>query len=132
MSLLHYLKPVGGLPDPRRSLSSSIPAQVIAEANKEVQKVAGSMDGHKCGPYTQYSSTLYAEIAKYACQHGAVVAVQHFLKKLKKPVSESIVKSVKKDYVGRIAKVTKNKRRRRNNSSSSKEVWQKGFARPEY
>ena len=38
MALLCYMKPVGGLPDPRGSLSSSIPTQVIAEANKEVQK----------------------------------------------------------------------------------------------
>jgi len=34
-------KPFGGLLNLRGSLSSSIPAQVIAKANKEVQKVNG-------------------------------------------------------------------------------------------
>lgn len=39
MALLRYLTPIGGLPDPRGSLSSSVPAQAIAEANKAAQKV---------------------------------------------------------------------------------------------
>jgi len=65
------MKPVGGLPDPRGSLSSSMPTEAIAETNKEVQKTAGTMDGGKLGPYKQYSPTLLAEIANYACQHGA-------------------------------------------------------------
>ena len=58
---------------PRGSLSSSIPTQAIVEANKEVQKAVGTADGGKCVPYERYSSTctLRAEIAKYACQHGA-------------------------------------------------------------
>ena len=89
MALLRYMKPVGGLPDPRGSLSSSIPAQVIAEANKEVQKVTGSVDGSKCGPYKRYSSTLHAEIAKYACQHGAAAAARHYSRKLEKTISGS-------------------------------------------
>ena len=33
-----YMKPIDGLPNPKGSLSSSIPYQVIVEANKEVQK----------------------------------------------------------------------------------------------
>lgn len=65
MALLHYLKPVSGLRDPRGSPSSSIPAQAIAEVNKEV---TGIVDGGKRGSYKQYSSTFCAEIAKYACQ----------------------------------------------------------------
>ena len=36
------MKPVGGLPDPRGSLSSAIPSQEIAAANKEVQKESES------------------------------------------------------------------------------------------
>ena len=101
MALLRYMKPVGGLPDPRGSLSSSIPAQVIAEANKEVQKV---MDGSKRGPYKRYSSTLRAEIAKYACQHGAAAAARHYSRKLEKTISESTVKSMKKVYVEELQK----------------------------
>ena len=38
MSLLHYLKPVDGLPDPRGELSAWISSWVIAESNKKVQQ----------------------------------------------------------------------------------------------
>ena len=71
MALLRYLKPVDGLPDPRGSLSSSIPTQAIAEANKEVQKAILSEAGGKRGAYQQYSSTVRSDIGKYACQHGS-------------------------------------------------------------
>ena len=37
MALLHYLKPVDGLPDPRGPLSSHIPSLAIAEANCAVK-----------------------------------------------------------------------------------------------
>ena len=78
MALLRYMKPVGGLPDPRGSLSS-IPSQAIAEANKEVQKATGSAPGGgKRGPYKKYSSALRVEIAKYACQHGAAATARHY------------------------------------------------------
>jgi len=66
MTLLRYMKPTGGLPDPRGSLSSSIPTQAITEAKKEVQKTVGTANRGTHGPYKQYSSTLHAEIAKYA------------------------------------------------------------------
>ena len=38
MALLRYLKPRDGLPDPRGSLSSAMPSQAIAQANREVQE----------------------------------------------------------------------------------------------
>ena len=85
MALLHYMKPVCGFPGPRGALSLSIPTQAIAEANKEVQKTVGTADGGKRGPYKQYSSTLHAEIAKYACQYGAAATTRHYSKKLRKP-----------------------------------------------
>jgi len=69
-----------GLPYPRGLLSSSTPTQVIAEANKEVQKAVGTADGGKRGPYKRYSSTLHAEIAKYACQYGTAATTQHYSK----------------------------------------------------
>ena len=55
MALLHYMKPIDGLPDPRGSLSSCISSQAIAEANKEVQKAKAGGTG-KRGPYTKYSA----------------------------------------------------------------------------
>ena len=80
MALLCYMKPVSSLPGPRGLLSSSIPTQAIAEANKEVQKAVGAADGGKRGPYKQYSSTLRVEIAEYACQHGAAVTAWYYSK----------------------------------------------------
>ena len=91
MALLHNMKPVGGLPDPRGSLSSSIPTQAIAEANKEVHKAVGAADKGKHGPYKWYSSTLRAEIAKYTCQHGVAAIARHYYLKLEKQLSKSTV-----------------------------------------
>ena len=39
MSILSYFKPKDGLSDPKGSLSSILPSQAIALANKEVEKV---------------------------------------------------------------------------------------------
>ena len=39
MSIRSYFKPKDGLPDPKGSLSSILPSQAIALANKEVEKV---------------------------------------------------------------------------------------------
>ena len=78
MALLRYLKPVDGLPDPRGSLSSSIPTQAIAEANKEVQKAILSEAGGKRGAYQKYSPTVRSDIGKYACQHGPAAAARYF------------------------------------------------------
>ena len=91
MTLLCYLKPASGLSDPSESLSSSV-HKVIAEINKKVTKI---MDRNKHDPYKWYCSILRAEIAKYACQHGAAAA-WHYLRKLKKPISKSTVKLIKK------------------------------------
>lgn len=38
MALLHFMKPVDGLPDSRGALSSSVPAQVIAERTKKCRR----------------------------------------------------------------------------------------------
>jgi len=92
MALLCNMKPVGGLPDPRGLLRSSIPTQVIAEANTEVHKAVGAADKGKHGPYKRYSSTLCAEIAKYACQHGVAAIARHYSNlKLKRKLSKSTV-----------------------------------------
>ena len=41
MSIRSYFQPENGLPDPKGSLSCSLPSQAIALANKEVEKVIG-------------------------------------------------------------------------------------------
>jgi len=44
------------------------------------------------GPYKRYSSTLCAEIAKYACQHGVAAIARHYSNlKLKRKLSKSTV-----------------------------------------
>jgi len=40
MSIRSYFKPKDGLPDPKGSLSSCLPSQAFALANKEVEKLA--------------------------------------------------------------------------------------------
>ena len=77
MELLRYLRPVNSHGDPKKSLSGSIPTQAISQANKEVENAVGNTIGGKCGPYTRYSQR--SDIAKYACQHGALEQQQPFL-----------------------------------------------------
>ena len=47
MSIRRYFKPKDGLPDPKGSLSCSLPSQAIALANKEVEKVINEKGGSK-------------------------------------------------------------------------------------
>ena len=65
MALLRWLQP--SLPDPRGSLSSSVPSQAIAAANREVEEAIHTISSGKRAPYGQYSPTVRAEIGKYAC-----------------------------------------------------------------
>ena len=59
------------LPSEKMLWNPSIPTQAIAEVNKDVQRAVGTVDRGKHGRYKRYSSTLRAEIAKYARQYGA-------------------------------------------------------------
>jgi len=52
MSIRSYFKPKDGLPDPKGSLSSCLPSQAIALANKEVEKLASEKGiGKQRGQY---------------------------------------------------------------------------------
>ena len=55
MALLRLLQPRNSLPDPRGSLSSSIPSQAITAANREVEEAIRTAASGKRGPYGQYS-----------------------------------------------------------------------------
>jgi len=70
MALLRWLQPRNGLPDPRGSLSSSIPSQAIAAANQEVEEAIRTASSGKRVPYRQYSLTVQAKIGKYTCHHA--------------------------------------------------------------
>ena len=50
MSILKYLRPKDGLPDPNGSLSAVVNPQAIARANKEVEAVI-TAEKKKRGPY---------------------------------------------------------------------------------
>ena len=56
MSLLRYLKPANGLPDPRGSLSTVISPDVISEMNEEVEEAtrctAACKEHHPCKTYS--------------------------------------------------------------------------------
>ena len=73
MSVRQYLKPIDGLPDPKGSLSTTIPSAAIASANWEVQKAISS--GKKRGPYKKYlseallGSLLHANTSPTAAAH---------------------------------------------------------------
>ena len=65
MSIRSYFQPENGLPDPKGSLSCSLPSQAIALVNKEVEKVIGSMackeqsiDPPRCGDPSRTAKPL--------------------------------------------------------------------------
>ena len=116
MSLLRYFKPANGLPDPKGSLSTTISPDVIAEMNKEVEEATRSVAGGKRGHYQTYTSSERSQIGKYASQHGATAASRHFSHKLKKSVSRSTAKSMKKAYEEELRK------RRRCDDESDQEI----------
>ena len=61
--LLHqYFQPRNGIPDPKRSISSIIPSQVVAQANQEAVMDATQSTMSKRGPYQQYTAKERAEI----------------------------------------------------------------------
>ena len=74
-SPIRYMKPVHGVPDPRGSLSASVPSRAIAKANKGVWEEVTRQAG-KRGPYVKLSSSQRCEIAG---QHGAVETARHFI-----------------------------------------------------
>ena len=97
MALMHYFKTKGGLPDPKGTLSRSMPSPAIAEANKEVRKATNEQP-LKRGPYKRYTPHLRAEIGQYASHHGAAAAAHYLLKKLEQRVSETTVCSLRRNH----------------------------------
>ena len=87
------------LPDPRGTLSTSLPPTAIVQANAEVRK---SLDDGKQmkqrGSYHQYSPKMRAAIGRYASTNEVSAASHFFSGKLKHHVSTSTVLSIKKSY----------------------------------
>ena len=85
------------LPDPN---AESTPENVksIQAANSAVLSAIKSAGRRKRGEYSNYDSPQRAKIAKYACEHENASAVRHFAKILGKPINESTVRSMNKQY----------------------------------
>ena len=101
MSLLRYLKPINGLPDPKGSLSTTMSRASIASANQEVQKELNATK--KRGQYKKYSPEERSAIGKYSTQHGAAATAKHSSKLWAVKISGT-VKSIKKAYLDELRK----------------------------
>ena len=102
MSLYCFLKPLNRFPDPKGSLSATIPTPAIRQANKEVEVVLKENNGEhgrKRKPYKKISNELRAKVGKYAAEQGNTAAVCKFSQEFESPLSESMVQSLKKAYL---------------------------------
>ena len=66
MALLRYFKKRDGLPDPKGSLSHTIPSRAISMANSEVTEA--TTGDKKRGPYKKYSPEEWCRMGRYADQ----------------------------------------------------------------
>ena len=92
MSILSYFKPKDGLPDPKGSLSSILPSQAIALANKEVEKVISEKDDTKKrgATATEYRSVaLWGTRTLVVCTQNFVVKNFPLLKNLRRTRSQT-------------------------------------------
>ena len=97
MALLRYFKKRDGLPDPKGSLSHTIPSRAISMANSEVTEA--TTGDKKRGPYKKYSPEERCRMGRYACDHGVAAAARYFTRQFHRNVSETTVRSIKKDYL---------------------------------
>ena len=63
MSIRNYFQPENGLPDPKGSLSCSLPSQAIALVNKEVEKVMGRTKKRGVQKTEYRSTTLWGSLS---------------------------------------------------------------------
>ena len=98
MSILRYLVPIDGLPDPKGPLLSEIPSSIITEVNRQVWKATSKVKQQKHGSYQVFSPFVCMNIGSYACQHGVSSAARVFSKQLDTRISESTVRSIRDKY----------------------------------
>ena len=108
MALLRYFKPVNShLPDPAGPLSADIPPPAIRQANLDVlsvEKRDASAKTRARGSYGRLTDKQRAQIGKYASENGNAAAVRRFSKELDRPLNESTVRSIKKNYYQELGK----------------------------
>lgn len=90
--------PPVGLPDARNA-KSFVESKEIISANTEVSTALKEKRGVKRGQYAVYDEVLRSKIGRYATMNGNSAAVKHFTSELGRPVSESTIRSIKKQYV---------------------------------
>lgn len=90
--------PPVGLPD-ARTAKSFVESKEIMYANSNVSTVMKEKRGVKRGQYSSYDEVLRSKIGRYAAMNGNSAAVKHFTSELGRPVSESTVRSIKKQYI---------------------------------
>ena len=74
MSILRYLVPINGLPDPKGPLSSEIPLSIITEANRQVRE-ATSKKQQKRGSYQVYSPSVRQHFSASCFPHLLIKVV---------------------------------------------------------
>ena len=95
-------------------------AETIRSGNAEVLKVhvLKTTGRRKRSEYRHYAPKQRAKIAKWACDFGNISAVRHFTSEFGKPINESTVRFMKKQYLHevdskpnkRVTKLYKSKR----------------------
>ena len=89
------------LPDPAGPLSADIPQPTIRQANLDVFSVGkrdASAKTWSRGLYGRLADKQRAQIGKYASENRKTAAVRRFSKELDRPLNESTVRSIKKNY----------------------------------
>ena len=116
------------IPDPRGSLSMTVPSSAIAAANKEVLEMKvdkAKKRRSKRGHYYSYTAKQRAEIGKYASQNGVQAAKIKYSRELGIVINESTVRKFKKLYTDELSK-----KRRARNSTPVTELTLKKRGRP--
>ena len=106
MLILQYFKHIDHvssnsnvLRDPERLLSSSVPSEAIATANKRVREVLDKSSHSKRGPYLILTPTQKLLIGQRAAEYGTTSAIRTFAKKYPElPLKETTVRHLKNLY----------------------------------
>ena len=107
-SILRYLKEYPSndhLPNPKGSLSTSIPSSAIASANKQVRAVLEK--SNKRGKYNKYSDKERAKIGKFSAENGTKACVRKYSKQFTS-INESTVRRFKRQYHEEVSRKRKN------------------------
>ena len=131
MALLKYFKVEKRgppLPNPSGSLNQQLSSSAIEEANKEVTAIL--CDPAKRHPYLKISPEQKAIIARYAANHGIIIAVRQFSKDSpENSLKETTIRGWKKTYLKELSSRKKAGKRYDDRKTTGKENWTSTHAR---